>query len=102
MKTVFEMVSQEALPLVRAMTSQHLLASGLSQKQVADRLGLTQPAISQYKNQIRGKANVLSAHPQLLTRLKELSTKIAAGELTMNQATSEIFQACLLVKPASL
>jgi hypothetical protein len=99
MKTVVEMVSQEALPLIRSLVTKNLLENGLSQKQVADRLGLTQPAISQYKRNLRGKkGEIFSENPGLFESLCALSKKIAAGEMSMNQATSEVFRLCTSLK----
>lgn len=94
MRTLFEVVSQQALPLVRALTSKKLMESGLSQKQVADRLGLTQPAISQYKRSLRGKAGSFSEFPQVMERMNQISTRIAAGETDLNAAMMEIVDAC--------
>lgn len=94
MKTIFDLVSQEALPLVRAMTTRSLLDNGFSQKQIADKLGLTQPAISQYKNKLRGRSGVFSEHPEGYEELNKISKRIASGEMNMDQATMDIFGVC--------
>jgi predicted transcriptional regulator len=100
MKTVFEMVSQEALPLVRALTTKNLLANGLSQKKVADKLGLTQPAISQYKNELRGKRGIFSENQEAFEELRKISVRISSDEINIDQATMEVFEICRKVSGA--
>ena len=53
-KNFFDMMVQEVLPSVRALMARKLLEHGFSQKQAAEKLGLTQPAISQYKRNLWG------------------------------------------------
>lgn len=95
MKTVFEVVSQEVLPCLRAMVAKKLIESGFSQRQAADKLGLSQPAISQYKRDLRGqKAGIFVNYPQLLEDTNSIAKRVATGEISMQQATGEIFSAC--------
>lgn len=95
MKTVFEVLSQEVLPTMRAMVAKKLIENGFSQKQVADRLGLSQPAISQYKRDLRGKrTGIFTDYPQLLEDANAVAKRVASGEISMEQATSEIFDTC--------
>jgi len=95
MKTVFEVVSQEVLPCMRALVAKKLIENGFSQKQVADRLGLSQPAISQYKRDLRGKqTDIFVDYPQLLEESNLIAQRVSAGEISMDTATSEIFETC--------
>jgi len=95
MKTVFEIVSQEVLPCMRALVAKKLIENGFSQKQVADRLGLSQPAISQYKRDLRGKSTgIFVNYPQLLEDSNSIAKRVASGEISMNQGTLEIFSTC--------
>lgn len=95
MKTVFEVVSQEVLPCVRALVAKKLIENGYSQKKVAEKLGLSQPAISQYKRDLRGhKTGIFVDYPQLLEDSNAVAKRVASGELTMDQATGEIFNVC--------
>ncbi|MBI4181778.1 MAG: helix-turn-helix domain-containing protein [Candidatus Aenigmarchaeota archaeon] len=95
MRTVFEIMSQEVLPCVRAQAAKKLMETGLSQKQIAERLGLSQPAISQYKRDLRGrKTGVFADYPRLLEEARQIAHRIAAGEISMDQAHGEIFAAC--------
>lgn len=95
MKSVFEIVSQEVLPTLRSLVAKNLMDNGFSQKQVADRLGLSQPAISQYKRDLRGKSTgVFVDYPQLLEDAGVIAKRVSTGEINMDQATLEIFTSC--------
>ena len=95
MKTVFEVVSQEVLPCLRSLVAKKLLENGFSQKQVADRLGLSQPAISQYKKNLRGhRTGIFVDYPQMLEESNAVASRVASGEIGIEQATTEIFNIC--------
>jgi len=95
MKTVFEVVSQEVLPCVRALVAKRLIENGYSQKKAAEKLGLSQPAISQYKRDLRGqKTGIFTDYPQLLEDAGQIAKRVASGEIGIDQATLEIFNTC--------
>lgn len=95
MRTVFEIVSQEVLPCLRAQIAKKLLENGFSQKQVADRLGLSQPAISQYKKNLRGhRTGIFVDYPQILEETNSIAARVASGELDIGKATTEMFSLC--------
>ena len=101
MKTVFEVVSQEVLPCMRALVAKKLIESGFSQKQAADRLGLSQPAISQYRKSLRGKHCILlEANLQVMQSIKEHSKLLA----TMNpkEKTDIMCSVCSVIRQAGL
>ena len=55
MKPFCEVITTRVLPAVRSIMTRDLLTTyGLTQKQTADLLGFTQPAISQYNREARG------------------------------------------------
>jgi predicted transcriptional regulator len=66
-KPVCEVIVREVLPAVRSILAKELLDAGLTQKQVAQKLDLTQPAVSQYVKKARGK------NARILTKNKEVS-----------------------------
>ena len=94
MKSFLDVVSQEILPGARALIAKRLIESGLSQKQAAAKMGVSQPAISQYKRDLRGKADFFKKNPKLMELVNRLADKIASGEVTMQSATMELFEAC--------
>ena len=55
MKLPCELVVWYVLPSIRSELTKELVKLGLSQKEVSERLGITQAAISQYVKEKRGK-----------------------------------------------
>lgn len=96
MKPVCEIIVQEILPSVRAMVAVKLTKIyGLSQEQAARKMGTTQPAISQYKREIRGhKSRVFKQNPKLLEMVDDIAKKVAAGELATYDITIEFCRIC--------
>ncbi len=56
------------LPTIRSEVSKELVKFGLSQKEISERLGITQPAVSQYVTSKRGTNIVLSNEVRVLIR----------------------------------
>jgi len=55
-KVFCENIFNDILPAVRAIVANNLINNyGLNQQEVSEKLGLTQPAVSQYQNGLRGK-----------------------------------------------
>jgi len=54
MKTKCEVMVKDMLPSLRAMIAIELMGRGLSQTDIAKKLGVSQPAVSQYTKQLRG------------------------------------------------
>ena len=78
-----EVVAQHVLPTLRALIAKELVNEHrLSQTQVAQKLGTTQAAISQYlSSKRRGRfTEQLETDPTIQTLVKELAEKIAATE----------------------
>ena len=71
MKTLCELMALEVLPTVRALVAKRLVEThGLSQQVAADRLGTTQPAISQYKRDVRGyKTSIIMEDTELVSMI---------------------------------
>ena len=83
------------LPCLRSQIAKKLLENGFSQKQVADRLGLSQPAISQYKKNLRGhRTGIFVDYPQVLEETNSIATRVASGETTIEKAAAEMFSIC--------
>lgn len=55
MKPLCEVVVKEVLPAVRTILIKDLLDSGLTQQDIAEKLNLSQPSISQHLRKIRGR-----------------------------------------------
>ena len=55
MRPYCEVVVKELLPAVRSVLAKEMLDAGLRQDKIAVKLQLTQPAVSHYLKQVRGK-----------------------------------------------
>lgn len=94
-KNFFDLMVQDVLPSVRAVMARKLLEHGFSQKKAAEKLGLTQPAISQYKRNMRGvRRDFLEEKPRLMELVDELSRKIASGQIHPKDVNLELFDVC--------
>lgn len=58
MKTPCEIVVAKILPTLRKELAKALVKKGMSQRDVAKKLGLTEAAVSQYIKKKRGKENI--------------------------------------------
>lgn len=87
------------LPAVRALVAKKMIEShGFSQKVAAERLGTTQPAISQYMGSLRGqKSRVFNEYPKVMEKINELAEDIAKGETNTEQTTLRFCQICRLM-----
>ncbi len=96
-RPVSDIIIKELVPAMRAYIAKKLVeAYGLSQKQAAQKLGTTQPAISQYKRGVRGyKASSLFLQNQpVIEVLDNLAKTIATTDVSDYQITLELFKAC--------
>ena len=73
MKTVCEIVAQDILPILRAAIAKELISSyNLNQGEAAKLLDVSQPAVSQYLRQLRGK-NSLIENKAVAVEIKDIS-----------------------------
>ncbi|GEM_PF-473164 len=84
MKTVYEVIV-EALPALRSAIARELVNTyGMTQAQVAEIMTVSQPAVSQYLNSIRGNANEpWTKNPEFEKILKETCEKLATKKSTI-------------------
>ncbi|MBN2043131.1 MAG: hypothetical protein JW754_04980 [Candidatus Aenigmarchaeota archaeon] len=95
MKPACEYVSREILPGLRALVAKKIMVDhGLSQTAVAKLLNTTQPAISQYKRDLRGKISVLKDDPNLARKIDEIARNIVTGKITAKEAGREFCVIC--------
>ena len=75
---------KDVLPTIRAILVKDLVERhNLNQVEVSNRLGITQPAVSQYLRSLRGtsRAETLLKRNDFMKSLRELSNAIAGGEM---------------------
>jgi len=80
-KPFCEAVVSQILPAVRAMVATKLVTDyGFSQTQAAKKMGVSQPAISQYKRSLRGaNTGVLERYPQITELAGNIAARVASG-----------------------
>lgn len=84
MRPPCEEIFKDVLPTIRAILVKDLVERhDLNQVEVARRLGITQPAVSQYLRSLRGtsRAEALLRRGDFMRSLRKLSDVIAEGEM---------------------
>ena len=104
MKPICEYMNSELLPGFRALVAKKLMKDhGFSQTQVASMLASTQPAISQYRRELRGKnAKLFTENPNLSGLLEEITRRIAGGEVKPEETGSEFCRVCRFMRENGL
>jgi len=102
MKPFCEVIVTTILPAIRSIITKELLSTyHLTQKEAADLLGLTQPAISQYYGESRGfKVKLLEKQPKIMRMIDDLTRKIAAGRLNAKEVQARFCSICKSVREA--
>lgn len=104
MKPVCEVMVLEVFPGLRAMIAKRMMEQhGFSQKAAADKLGTTQPAISQYKRSLRGsRMTPLESSPGIMEMISSLANKAARGEVAPEEISSEFCNICKRMRKEGL
>lgn len=86
----------EMLPGFRALIAKKLIEDhGMSQTQVAVMLDTTQPAISQYRRDLRGrKISVFLSNQRLTEQLERTANNIANGNVSPEKTGLEFCRMC--------
>lgn len=81
MRTFCELVAVEFLPAIRALITKELLMTHrLTQTQIAQKMQITQPAVSYYARELRGtKVKILEKNERVMSFVKEISSSLANG-----------------------
>jgi len=82
MKPFCEVIVSDVLPALRAIITGELSkAYGFTQVQISKKLGITQPAISQYKSELRGhNVRVITSNEKVMALVNRLAHDIALAE----------------------
>ncbi|MDX1746349.1 MAG: helix-turn-helix domain-containing protein, partial [Halobacteriales archaeon] len=89
MKFIEEVVVDEFLPTVRSMLAESLRERGLTQRAVADALGISQSAVSKYAHgEVERNEHVL-ADDRVRELVDRVAEGLASGEMTQVQALIE-------------
>ncbi|HID60988.1 MAG TPA: helix-turn-helix domain-containing protein [Hadesarchaea archaeon] len=95
MRPPCEVVVKDVLPAIRAMLVKKLIERHeLSQIEVARKLGITQPAVSQYLRMHRGVGRNNTVFKKIEKRVQKLADEIAHGKLKRKQVIERYCLIC--------
>lgn len=100
MKPFCEVIVADILPAMRALIAKELTqAYGFNQTEVSKKLGITQPAISQYKRELRGyRVKLLQSNKNIMRSIRILSQQIASGKVKSSDAHEKFCEICLMIR----
>ncbi len=101
MKPPCEKVFKNALPALRALLVKDLIERhNLSQLEIARRLGITQPAVSQYLRSLRGVSHskMLLRKKDLMKSLRKFSDLIAKEEISEDEKLKMYCKLCEILR----
>jgi predicted fused transcriptional regulator/phosphomethylpyrimidine kinase/predicted transcriptional regulator len=90
MKFIEEVVVETFLPTVRSMLAAALWDRGLTQREVAEAIGISQSAVSKYAQGDVDRAPTVLEHDRVRTVVQELADGLASGEITQVQVLIEL------------
>ena len=100
LKHFSEVVVQDILPAVRALVSKELINKHkLTQQKAAEKLGVTQAAISQYSRELRGwRVKLLSEDEKIMSEVKVLASVVAEKKLNAPESIEQLSEICKMVR----
>jgi predicted transcriptional regulator len=100
MEILCEVMVSDILPAFRALLANELTQRyGLNQLEVSEKLGITQPAVSQYIRGLRGyNVRLLQSNKTVVEFVKNLSSQIASGEIKSDKVHEKICEVCEIVR----
>lgn len=85
------------LPVLRAMIAKEMIGLGLTQRKIAEKLGITESAVSQYLSGKRAKA--VDFDEKTIKKIKESAKWLAKSEKSF---TSEAMQLCNIIRKSGM
>lgn len=94
MQTPYEIASKSVIPAIRGMISRGLIERDLTQSQIARALGITQPAVSKYFWEKRGRAIDFDHREDVKNMTEVIADGIANHKLSRVQVANMIKEIC--------
>ena len=84
MRVLCEVVVSDILPTLRSLITKELVQNyRLSQTDISKKLGITQPAVSQYKSGVRGsKVKKILRNKKVMNEIKKVVEEIARNDFS--------------------
>jgi predicted transcriptional regulator len=104
MKPFCEVIVTTILPAIRSIITKELLSTyHLTQKETADLLNLTQPAISQYYGESRGfKVKLLEKQPKIMKMIDKLTKDIVSERMSSKEIQTKFCDICKNVRESKI
>ncbi len=97
-----EVASKSVIPALRAMIARELMEDyGMKQELVAERLGVTQAAVSKYRHQVRGEAVDLEAADEVRQISRDIASTLV-GNPSQIDVSRKFCQACTDIRALGL
>ena len=94
MKPCCEIIVRDVLPVLRSAIARELADSyKLNQSEIAERLGVSKPAISQYLRSLRGRKNIFE-NEAIKSEVGALCQKIYSERMSTDKLVMEICSIC--------
>ena len=90
MKFIEALVVEEFLPTIRSLLAESLRDRGLTQREVADALGISQSAVSKYAHGEVAHNKAIAADDRVVELVERVADGLATGDMSRVQALVEI------------
>ncbi|MFX1465803.1 MAG: thiamine-phosphate synthase family protein [Promethearchaeota archaeon] len=97
MRPPCEVVVKKYLPRLRRLVAQEMIKKGLTQEQVAEKMGLTQAAVSKYVSDI----TIRETDASFEDIAKNLARSIALSDISANEIILELCKSCFSLREGS-
>lgn len=99
MRPPCEIVVKRLLPILRALVARELMSVyGWTQSETADKLGVTQPAVSSYLSLLESEDTGQGDLEDLALLAKKISKGLASGEMSLSDTVMEVCRLCIRLK----
>ncbi|MCX6821068.1 MAG: hypothetical protein NT016_03905 [Candidatus Aenigmarchaeota archaeon] len=104
MKPFCEIIVADVLPALRAIITGELSKEyGLTQVQVSKKLGISQPAVSQYRSELRGhNVRVLTSDEKVMSLVHKLTHDIALTDPDAKHVHKSLCAICRKIREGGL
>ncbi len=97
-----EVAAKSVIPALRAMVARELMQDyGMKQELIAEKLGVTQAAVSKYRHQVRGEAVELEVAEEVQRMSSDIAATLA-GSPDPIQVSQKFCQACTDIRALGL
>jgi predicted transcriptional regulator len=94
LQTPYEIAAKSVIPAIRGMIAKSLIDKSMTQAEIAYFLGITQPAVSKYFSEKRGRAIDFDSRSDVLKLTEQIATSISEHRLNRVEISNRIKDVC--------